>query len=129
MPIVRINVRKSRSAEEKSQFCDAVYSALRKALKIPGGGRQLFYVEHAPENFQIPLGRSDDYTIIEITLFAGRSFEAKKKLYQLITQKLGALGIASNDILVVLHDVPLENWGAWGGVPASEIDIGFKVDV
>lgn len=38
-------------------------------------------------------------------------------------------GIEGNDIMIVLHEVPLENWGIRGGKPASEVDLGFKVDV
>jgi hypothetical protein len=29
----------------------------------------------------------------------------------------------------VLNEVPLENWGIRGGQPASEVDLGFKVNV
>ena len=38
-------------------------------------------------------------------------------------------GSLRGDIFIVLNDIPLDNWGIRGGVPASEVDIGFKVDV
>jgi phenylpyruvate tautomerase PptA (4-oxalocrotonate tautomerase family) len=44
-------------------------------------------------------------------------------------RNLAALGVPENDIKIILLEVPLQNWGIRGGVPASEIDIGFKIDV
>ena len=41
----------------------------------------------------------------------------------------GSLGIDANDITIVLHEVPLDNWGIRGGKPASEVDLGFNVNV
>jgi hypothetical protein len=62
-------------------------------------------------------------------MFAGRSLRAKKALYQALVRKLASLGIAGTDVFIVLVEVPLENWGIRGGVPASEVDLGFKVEV
>lgn len=39
------------------------------------------------------------------------------------------IGIEPPDILIVLHEIPLGNWGVRGGVPASEVNLGFKVEV
>jgi len=33
------------------------------------------------------------------------------------------------DVLIVLHEPPLENWGVQGGLPAWEVDLGFELDV
>jgi phenylpyruvate tautomerase PptA (4-oxalocrotonate tautomerase family) len=44
-------------------------------------------------------------------------------------KNLGALGIAPDDIFIVLNEVALENWGIRGGVPASEVELGFKVNI
>ena len=41
----------------------------------------------------------------------------------------GELGIAPLDVKVILHEVPRENWGLRGGIPGSEIQLGFKVEV
>jgi len=63
-------------------------------------------------------------------MFAGRSLSAKRHLYEAIVRNLGQppIRISSDDILIVLHEVPLENWGV-GGHPAGEVDLGFKVSV
>jgi phenylpyruvate tautomerase PptA (4-oxalocrotonate tautomerase family) len=38
-------------------------------------------------------------------------------------------GISSKNVFIILHEEPLDNWGIAGGRPASEVDLGFKVDV
>jgi len=57
------------------------------------------------------------------------TIEAKRKLYQTIVQNLQKLDIQTSDVLIVLNEPLLDNWGVRGGVPASEIDLGFKIDV
>jgi phenylpyruvate tautomerase PptA (4-oxalocrotonate tautomerase family) len=64
-----------------------------------------------------------------MNIFPGRSIEAKRTLYQEIVVRLKTLGIQSDDILIVLNEPPLHNWGIRGGYPASEVDIGFKLNV
>ena len=108
---------------------EAVYLAQREALKVPEDDRQIRYIEHTPEHFAVPPGKSENYTFVEIILFPGRSVEAKKELYQSIVRRFGALGVSPSDVLIVLHEPPLENWGIRGGVPASEVDLGFNLNV
>ena len=62
-------------------------------------------------------------------MFAGRSLQAKKTLYKSIVANLSNLGIAGADVFIVLHEIPLENWGIRGGTPASELDLGFDLNV
>ena len=129
MPLVRIEVRRSREPEEKRTVCDAVHAAMKEALLIPEHDRHIRYIEHAPDDFQVPPGKTEDYTLVEITLFQGRSMDAKRNLYQAVVRNLGSLGIAPGDVFIVLIESPPENWGVRGGVPASEVDLGFKIDV
>ena len=128
MAIAKIEVRKSRSAAEIADLIDAVYQALREALKVPEDDSQIRYIEHKPEHFAVPPGNPENCTFVEITLFPGRSLDAKRKLYQSIVRRFGELGIVPSDIVIVLNEPSLDNWGI-RGVPASEIDIGFKLDV
>lgn len=62
-------------------------------------------------------------------MFAGRSAEAKRRLYQALVRNCGGLGIAPTDVLVVLHELPLDNWGIRGGQMASEVELGFEVQL
>jgi phenylpyruvate tautomerase PptA (4-oxalocrotonate tautomerase family) len=68
--------------------------------------------------------------LIEITLFSGRSDTTKKLLFKEIVSNLTKhLKIQATDVFIVLNEQPKCNWGLRGGIPASEIELGFKVDV
>jgi phenylpyruvate tautomerase PptA (4-oxalocrotonate tautomerase family) len=129
MPVAKIEVRRARPAHEVQALIEAVYQAQRETLEVPEDDRQIRYVEHRPEHFAVPPGKSENYTFVEILLFPGRSAAAKRRLYQGIVQRFGALGIAATDILIVVQEPPLGNWGVRGGLPASEIDLGFNLNV
>ena len=129
MPVSRIEVRRARPPEQIQALIEAVYLAQREALKVPEHDRQIRYIEHKPEYFAAPPGKSDNYTLVEITLFPGRSVQAKKALYQSIVSRFEALGIPPAEVFIVLNEQPLENWGIRGGIPASELDLGFKLNV
>ncbi|GAA3657156.1 tautomerase family protein [Microbacterium marinilacus] len=129
MPLSRIEVRRPRPDHEVHALIEAVYQAQREALGVPEGDRQIRYVEHRPDRFAAPPTRTDDYTVVEITLFPGRSIDAKRALYASIVRRFGEVGIAPDDVFIVLHEPPLENWGIRGGQPASEVDLGFPLDV
>ncbi|MFX1338617.1 MAG: tautomerase family protein [Promethearchaeota archaeon] len=74
--------------------------------------------------------RSEIYTIIEITMFKGRSLEAKRILYSEIVKNLeDSPGINGMDILIVIHESKLENWGIRGGKLPNEAELEFKIDV
>jgi len=64
-----------------------------------------------------------------MTVFPGRLLQAKKTLYKEIAARFQKLHVPPNDVLIILHEPPLENWGIRGGFPANEVNIGFKIDV
>lgn len=129
MPIARIETRRSWPAEKQQHLIQSLHAAMVEALKIPARDRQIRYVEHRPEHFAVPPGASENYTLVELSLFPGRSLEAKRKLYQGIVSRFGEIGIDANDIFIVLHEVPRDSWGTRGGVPASEVDLGFEINI
>lgn len=120
MPLAKIEVRRSRPAAEITALMEAVYLSMREALKVPEDDRQVRYIEHRPEHFWVAPGKSENYTLVEVVMFPGRSIDAKRTLYQGIVQRFGALGIAPIDVMVVLSEPPKESWGILG-LPASEI--------
>ena len=128
MPIAKIEVCRSHPPETVAALIEAVYQAQIEALKVPEDDRQIRYIEHKPEHCPIPPGKTANYTFVEFLLFPGRPLEAKRKLYQGIVSRFGLLGIQPSDILIVLTEPPLENWGI-RGLPASEVDLGFNLDV
>ena len=130
MPIVKIEIPAGKTAQYKKAILDGVHQALVEAFKIPDHDRNQKIYELTDANREIPSDKTADYIIIEITAFQGRSIAAKRNLYKNIVDQLASrVGIKGDDVTIVLHEVPLENWGVRGGKPASEVDIGFKVKV
>lgn len=113
----------------ESELIDAVQAAFLTAIKTPEWDRDIVVALFDDKHRIVPAGKSGRYTRIEIKLFSGRSMEAKRNLYQAIVQNLAALGVPKNEIKILLLEIPPQNWGIQGGLPASEVDVGFKVDV
>jgi phenylpyruvate tautomerase PptA (4-oxalocrotonate tautomerase family) len=128
MPVTRIVTGEWAQGRE-IEIIEAVQSAMLAALKIPDWDRDVTVDTYSETQRIVPIGRSQRFTRVEITMFAGRSIEAKRSLYQTIVQNLAALGVPELEIKIVLNEQPLENWGVRGGLPASEIELSFKVDV
>ena len=129
MPLVTVTMLKGKSKEFRKSILNVVHSSLVTAFKIPDHDRSQRIIEIDPDNYEYPPGKSDNYITIEMTIFLGRSIEAKRMLYQEIVRGLKALGISSEDILIVLQESPLQNWGIRGGYSADQVDMGFKLDV
>ncbi len=55
-----------------------MHTSLVEAFKIPVHDRTQRVYEFSENDFEIEDDRSDKYTIIEITIFPGRSADAKK---------------------------------------------------
>jgi len=110
---------------------DAVHGALRSAFRIPPSDRHVRLLAHEPHRFACPPGTAqpDRYTRISIDAFAGRSIDAKRALYRQIVENLEPLGIPSDHVSIVVREIALGNWGIRGGAAASDIDLGFDVNV
>ena len=131
MALARIEILEGRSPQERGALVNAVRAALSEGLQTPEDDPAVRLSEYPPEQFSLPYPErcSDRFTLVEVTMFAGRSMEAKRRLYDAIVRRLVALDVPASDVLVVLHEPPMENWGVNGGIPASEVDVGFKVDI
>ena len=129
MPLVTVTLMKGKSKEFKKAILAEVHEALVAAFRIPDQDRNQRLIEIESENFECPIGNTENFVTIEMTVFPGRSLHAKKTLYKEVATRLQKLQVPSNDILIILHEPPLENWGIRGGCPASEVNIGFKIDV
>ena len=82
-----------------------------------------------PEDFYYPPDRSEQYVIIEIVMFEGRSVEAKKRLIGLLFEQIREqLGIPANDVEIVMFDLPKHNWGI-RGLPGDELTLSYKTDL
>jgi len=130
MPLVKIEMLAGKSPAYKKELLDNVHQALVDTLKIPDSDRIQRLYELDRDHFEISANKTENFILIELTIFQGRSFEAKKNLYKTTVDYLEkALRINRNDIMIVINEPPLENWGLAGGKPASEVDFGFNIKV
>jgi hypothetical protein len=127
MPTVKIELATGRDKETLIKIRDLVMDAVVESLQLLPDDRNVRLMEYQPELFQM---RPPYEILIEISMFAGRTRTTKKKLYQTIVDKLELSGlIEKRNILITLNEQPLVNWGARGGIPADELDLGFKVNI
>jgi phenylpyruvate tautomerase PptA (4-oxalocrotonate tautomerase family) len=130
MPLVKVEIYEGKSKKYKKAILDGIHDALVTSFKTPIDDRNQRLYELASDHFERRGNKSTSFTIIEIMVFKGRSFAAKKLLYDEIAKNLSQNpGIEANDILIVLNEQPLENWAVGGCKPASEIDLGFNINV
>lgn len=120
MPLVRVEIIKGHTEEYKKMYMQTVHEALVETLGIPDDDRFQRLVEIDSNMFETNETKTDKFGIIELTLFPGRSADIKQNVIRRMTEMLGTrLKIAPQDIFMIIHEPPLENWGM-GGQQASE---------
>ena len=130
MPIVRIEIYKGFDSGYRKKILDSVHQALIDSFKIPDSDRNQLIYEFDDDNFERSANKSRAFTIIEITVFKGRSREAKRMLYRKIVENLKTSPVIEpKDILITINEPELVNWGIHGGKCADETDIGFNVNI
>ncbi|MDR3416102.1 MAG: tautomerase family protein [Nevskia sp.] len=129
MPSTLVSIRKPRPPAERRAIIDAVHAALVESIGIPAHDRSVRLQAFEPDDFAVAAQASENFTLVEVSLFPGRSLAAKRSLYQALVRCLGDFGVAPADVRVILYEVPREDWGLRGGIPGSELDAGFKVEV
>jgi phenylpyruvate tautomerase PptA (4-oxalocrotonate tautomerase family) len=129
--LARIEILTGRTTNEKRELVDAVRAALSESLQAPREDPLVRLVEYSADQLSLPYPdrHSERFTLVDVTMFAGRSINTKRRLYEAIVGRLSDLGVPRQDILIVIHEPAMHNWGVDGGKPASEVELGFKVDI
>lgn len=107
MPLVKVNLLKGRSADEKDSIAAAIQAALVSTLEVPESDRYQLFNEYDVESFghtggYLGMTYSDQLLIIEITFLEGRDDEVKKSLLAEINRNLVAAGVVGDDDVFVL---------------------------
>jgi phenylpyruvate tautomerase PptA (4-oxalocrotonate tautomerase family) len=129
--LARIDILEGRTVDEKHALVEAVCGALSEALRAPDDDPLVRLAEYRAEQFTLPYPdrHSDRFTLIEITMFAGRSMQTKRHLYGAVVRRLSATGVPPGDILIVLHQPEMHDRAVDGGTPGHEADIGFDIEI
>jgi phenylpyruvate tautomerase PptA (4-oxalocrotonate tautomerase family) len=115
----------------KERMSAAIHACVVEALQFPPDKRAHRFFPLDRSDFYMPAGqgRTDRYTIIEISLFEGRTAQTKKRLIHLLFARLDAeLGIAAADVEITITETPRQNWG-FRGQAGDETGLDYKVEV
>lgn len=108
---------------------DVIHSCVVDALQYPKDKRAHRFFQLEQSEFFYPPGRSEKYTIIELSMFEGRSVESKKALIRLLFERFEKeLGIAPKDVEITIFETPKSNWG-FRGLPGDEHILDYNVNV
>jgi phenylpyruvate tautomerase PptA (4-oxalocrotonate tautomerase family) len=128
MPLVNIYLQNVWSNEVIKNISDDIHNVLVSAFKIPEHDYNHRIIKLESSCFIHSEKKTDRYIFINIFIFPSRSKDAKRKLYSGIFSKLARYGIKDTDLIIVLNEPPIENWGM-NGKPGDEVDIGFNLNV
>lgn len=129
--MAQIVVYGSRTSLElrRRALSEAIHGAVVSALAYPAEKRFHRFIALDPENFLHPEDRGSEYTIIEISMFEGRSEDAKRALIQELFTRIDAeVGIAPHSVEITLFETPKVNWGIRGR-NAEDLSLDYTVDV
>lgn len=127
MAQVKIYGNRSVWGERRAQVSGAVHAALVGAWQLPEGKR--FHRFLLLDDGDLVAPRSEAYLVIEILCFTGRTAAAKRALVRAMYDDVApALGLAEDDLEVVVVESPRENWGIRGR-SADELELDYRVDV
>ena len=115
MPLVRVDIIKGKTPEYKKNLLNCIHEGLMETIGIEDWDRFQRIVEIDKVDYETSPDKTDDFMIIEITMFKGRTREQKKALIETVTDKLvETLEIRPTDVFIVIHEPADENWGLGG---------------
>ena len=118
-----------RLATIRDQLSNVIHSCVMDALGMPKDKRAHRFIALAKEDFMMPGGRTEAYTIIEISMIEGRTSETKKKLIRLLFDRIqDQIGISHMDLEICIYESPACNWG-FRGMHGDEIELNYKINV
>ena len=129
MAQIKIYGMKEQLNQVKASLSDIIHSCVVDALRYPQDKRAHRFFGLDQDDFYYPAGRTDKYTIIEISMFEGRSTATKKQLIRLLFERISAqLAISTQDIEITIFETPRHNWGM-RGLPGDEVGLNYEVKV
>jgi hypothetical protein len=129
MAQVRIYGERAHHTAVRAVLSDVVQGCLVDALGLPAGKRFQRFIGLDAADFIYPPDRSAAYTIIEISMFAGRSPAAKRRLLELpLTRLPERPGIAAQDLEITIFETPPANWGIRGQT-GDRLALPYRIEV
>jgi phenylpyruvate tautomerase PptA (4-oxalocrotonate tautomerase family) len=129
MAQVKVYGLRGSLSPRKQALSEAIHEALIEAFGLPRDKRFQRFIALDPEDFVFPHDRSERYTIVEISVFEGRSPEAKRRLIMELFARVGAAtDLSTQDLEITIFETPRTNWGI-RGKPGDELSLGYAVNI
>jgi phenylpyruvate tautomerase PptA (4-oxalocrotonate tautomerase family) len=129
MAQVKIFALRHSLENARAAISQAIHSSVMEAFEYPPEKKFHRFIAMDEEDFVYPQDRSERSIIIEISIFEGRSIEAKKMLIRLLYERIPQLsGISTQDIEITILEIPRHCWGI-RGMPGDEIGLNYEVEV
>ncbi|HWJ77743.1 MAG TPA: tautomerase family protein [Niallia sp.] len=120
---------KDRLNPIKETLSNVIHSCMVEALEFPTEKKFHRFFPMDKEDFYFASGKTEAYTIIEISMFEGRTVEAKKQLIKLLFERINStLNITHQDVEITIFETPKHNWGI-RGLPGDELALNYKVNI
>ena len=121
--------RRESLSERRDVLSAAIHEAIMNALDYPPEKKFQRFVALDVDDFIYPEDRGTDYTIIEISMFVGRSDDAKRNLIgELFARIEEKAGIGAHSLEITLSESPKVNWGI-RGQNAEDLALDYRVEV
>ncbi len=129
MAQIKVYGLKSNLDQNRASISVAIHKAVMSALEYPSEKKFHRFISLNEGEFIYPEDRSEKYIIIEISLFEGRSIDAKKNLIrELYLNIQEQCNVIAQDVEITIFETPKENWGI-RGIPGDELKLSYKVEV
>lgn len=127
--MIRIYGIKEHLNPIKAKLSNVINQCMVEALSFPENKRAHRFFPMSKDDFYYPEGRTDAYTVIEISMMSGRSEEARKRLMHLLFEQIEkVLGISPVDVEIMIFESPACNFG-FRGMTGDEATLNYKVNV
>lgn len=128
MSQVKVFGRREHLQGKQQAISDVIQRALVESLGLPADKRFHRFIALDDADFLYPSDRSAAYTILEISMFVGRSKDTKKQLIRSLFAGFEKdIGVARNDLEITIFETPRENWGI-RGLPGDELVVSYRVE-
>ena len=129
MAQVKIYGERAHLTRVRAALSDAIQGCLVDALGLPPDKRFQRFIGLDGADLIHPPDRSAAYTIIEISMFAGRSAATRRKLLELLMARLPErAGIAAQDLEITLCETPPANWGIRGQT-GDRLTLPYRIEL
>ena len=122
MPLVRIALRRGKSAAYIAALRNGIYRAMREAFDVPENDRFILVSQHEADEFDydpgyLGIARDDDLVMVQIACNNTRTTEKKQAFYRRMAELLAEEpGLRPENLFINLLETGKENWSFGNGV-------------